>query len=127
MDKELKKLFINMSKTSIVIFVYGLIVRESAIYVAMFLASLISMLSLYMIYRNAHYIISKQNNPAKDTFISYTKRYLIYIVFLWLMVQVDLSWLIAGLLGLLSLKFNIFLKMLSIHLKNIKDKLKERR
>jgi len=127
MDKELKNLFKNMCKTSIVIFIYGLIVREKAIYIAMFSASLISILSLYMIYKNAHYILSKQNSPAKDTFINYSKRYLMYAVFLWLMVKIDLSWLVAGLLGLLSLKFNIFLKMLSIHLKNIKDKLKERR
>lgn len=126
MDNELKKLFKNPWKTTIAIIIYGLILQEKAIYIAMTLGSLISIISLYMVYKDAEYILYKKNTPMKDTIIGYSKRYLMYGFFLWLMIYVDFSWFAGGILGLLVVKFNILLKMLSIHLKYIKAKLKNK-
>lgn len=125
MDRELEKLFKNTAKTTVVILIYGILVREKAIYIAMTVGSLISMLSLYFLYRDAEFIMSTQNSPMKNTLLGYGKRYLLYGIFLWLMIYVDFKWFVGGMLGLLTVKFNILLKMVSIHLKYIKEKLKK--
>lgn len=125
MEKELEKLFKNTGKTTVVILIYGVLVREKAIYIAMTLGSLISMLSLYLLYRDAEFIMHAKNNPMRNTLLGYGKRYLIYGIFLWAMIYVDFRWFVGGMLGLLTVKFNILFKMISIHLKYIKEKLKK--
>jgi hypothetical protein len=90
----------------------------------MFLGACLSIVSLYLLYKDAEYIVYTKVNPMKKTLLGYGKRYLLFGTFLGIMIYIDFQWFLAGALGLLVVKFNILLKMFSIHLKNIGSKLK---
>lgn len=124
MDKDLKSLFKNIFITIFIVFIYGLIIWEKAIFIGMTLGGIISVLALFLLYKDAEFIVYSKQKPMKKTIIGYSKRYLLYGFFLFLMVYIDFQWFVAGALGLLIVKFNILLRMFSIHLKNIKSNIK---
>ncbi len=124
MNNDLKSLFKNIFITILVVFIYGLIIWEKAIFIGMVLGGLISALALYLLYKDAEFVVYSREKPMQKTIIGYSKRYILYGVFLFLMVYIDFQWFVAGALGLLIVKFNILLRMFSIHLKNIKSNIK---
>lgn len=109
MEKSLKIIIKRAFITSIIILVYGLIMNEQAIYVSMFVGSIISIFAFYTLIRDAEYIIYTKSNAFKTTMIGYLKRYLMYGVFLYLTLRYHFSWGILGAVGLLNIKFNLLL------------------
>ncbi len=124
MNKDLKSLFKNIFITILIVFFYGLLIWEKSIFVGMVLGGLISALTLFLLYKDAEFIVYSKDKPMKRTIVGYSKRYLIYGFFLFIMIYIDFQWFVAGALGLLIVKFNILLRMFSIHLKNIKSNIK---
>lgn len=124
MNKELKLVFRNSIITNLIVFVYGIILWQKAIYIASTLGAILSIWNLYSIYKDSEVLIYKKNASMKQGILSYSKRYLINGVFLAIMMYVDFQWLIAGALGLLVVKLNILLIMFSHQLNNIIKKLK---
>ena len=124
MNEDLKKVFRNSGITTIIIFVYGLIIRQSSVYIASTLGAILSLLNLYLIYKDAEFLVyTKDGNPKKRV-LSYSKRMVLNGLFLFFMVKVDFKWFVSGILGLLVVKLNILLIMLKAQLNNIFEKLK---
>lgn len=124
MNKELKLVFRNSGISSLIVFVYGIILGQKAVFIASTLGAILSIWNLYSIYKDSQVLIYKKNPSMKQGILSYSKRYLINGLFLALMMYIDLQWLIAGALGLLVVKLNILLIMFSHQLNNIIKKLK---
>lgn len=120
--QDLKKVFKTSGKTSAVIFIYGVIVQSNIVYLGMFLGSLISILSLYMMAIDAKKIIYS-SNPKKIMLLGYLKRYAIYLFFLGVMVKLwGLPMLIGSAIGLLNTKFNIYFLTFSENIYKLKKK-----
>lgn len=128
MDKELKLIIKKSLITSLIILLYGLIVREKAVYVAMFSGSLVSIAAFYLIIKDTEYIVHSGRGSYKTAVIGYIKRYALYGIFLFIMIKIDISFFALSILGLLNTKFNILLEKVAFNFLNrLKDRMNERR
>ncbi len=110
---QIKQVMKRAGITSLIILVYGLIIREKAVYIGMFLGSLVSILCFYMIYLEA-ITTSVRGASIGGSVIGYLKRYVIYGGILWGAVYFyGLPMLISTAVGLLNIKFNIVLLALN--------------
>jgi len=124
MGNELKTLIRNSVITSGIILIYGLITFDKIILLAMFGGSLVSLFTLYLIIRDAEVVVHS-SNANKLTMLGYTKRYLVYGIFLYLMVKfLGFSGVVMGGVGLLNVKFNILLFGVKGFIYKLKHRLK---
>ncbi|RUA09559.1 MAG: hypothetical protein DSY38_00475 [Fusobacteria bacterium] len=124
MGNELKTLIRNSVITSGIILIYGLITFNKIILLAMFGGSLVSLFTLYLIIRDAEVVVHS-SNANKLTMLGYTKRYLVYGIFLYLMVKfLGFSGVVMGGVGLLNVKFNILLFGVKGFIYKLKHRLK---
>lgn len=120
--EEVKKIIKNSSITSFVIVCYGLIVQSKEVYIGMFVGSLVSILCLYMIYIDVKTSVIK-GASFKSGVLGYLKRYSIYLlVLVGASHFFDLAMMLGTAIGLLNVKFNIFLMVLYKNLLKWKDK-----
>jgi len=124
MEKDLKLIFRNSGITTIIIFIYGLVIGEKSIYIASSLGAILSIWNLYSIYKGVEIMIYLRDSSKTRKMFGYMKRYVISGIFLVLMMKVDIKWFASGILGLLVVKFNILLSMLKEQFNNIAKKLK---
>lgn len=109
---EIKNLIKRGSITSVVILVYGLIIKEKIVYIGMFIGSLLSILSFYMICMDVKSIAAK-GGSYKAGIISYLKRYVIYGLALGIATYFfGIGMMLSTAIGLLNIKFNIYLMVL---------------
>lgn len=109
---EIKRVIKNSLITSLIIFIYGLVIREKIVYIGMFLGSLTSILSFLMICLDVKSIVAIGGGYKAGIF-SYLKRYLIYAVLLGIMGYFfKTGMLLSTTVGLLNIKFNIYLLVL---------------
>jgi len=124
MGNELKTLIRNSVITSGIILIYGLITFNKIILLAMFGGSLVSLFTLYLIIKDAEVVVHS-SNANKLTMLGYTKRYLVYGIFLYLMVKfLGFSGVVMGGVGLLNVKFNILLFGVKGFIYKLKHRLK---
>lgn len=130
MNKELKTVFRNSAITTIILFIYGLLIWQNSIFIGTTLGGILSIWNLYSIYKDAEVLIYKKNASIKQGVVSYSKRYLINGIFLFLMIYIDgksnfkMQWFVSGIFGLLIVKFNILLIMFGHQFNNIIKKFK---
>jgi len=124
MDKELKVVFRNSLITALIMFIYGLVIGQKSIYIAFTLGAMVSLLNLYLIFKDAEILVHVGENALRKKKSGFMKRLLLNGFFLFLMIKVDFQWFISGSIGLLVVKFNVFLLMLNLQYNNIKKKLK---
>lgn len=108
MKGDLKLVIRRSVKTSIAILIYGLIIREKAVYIGAFLGSVISILSIYMIKLDVEAVLNSKN-PIRVSVGGYLKRYLLYGLFLAALIYFGHDLFFGGVLGLLNVKFNLLL------------------
>ncbi len=119
---DIKKIFKISTITSGVILLYGGLVRSNLIYIGMFIGSLLSILSLYLICLDANSSI-RSSSPMKASVIGYLRRYVMYGVFLGIMVKFyGVPMLISSAIGLLNIKFSIFFMVISGNILKVKKK-----
>lgn len=120
---ELLKIIIKRGFiTSGIIFLYGILLQNKIIYMGMFGGSLLSILGFYMISLDAKTSLHS-NSPFKVSVIGYIKRYILYGIYLGVMAKFfGMPMIIAGALGLLSIKFNIWLYFGVKNIKSLKSK-----
>lgn len=124
MNQELKLVFRNSLITILIILIYGLIIGQKSIYIAFTLGAMVSLLNLYWIFKDAQVLAHVGERAVGKRKAAFIKRFLLSGVFLFLMIKVDFQWFVSGSIGLLVVKFNIFLLMLSLQYNNIKKKSK---
>nr|P29705.1 RecName: Full=ATP synthase protein I, sodium ion specific [Propionigenium modestum]AAA09660.1 sodium-translocating ATPase F0 alpha subunit [Propionigenium modestum]CAA41367.1 F1 subunit [Propionigenium modestum]CAA46893.1 ATPase i-gen subunit [Propionigenium modestum] len=123
MNQEIKKILKNSLITSLIVLVYGIVVRNPIVYFGMFVGCLISTFCFYMICQEAESAM-KSGSPFKMTVTGYMKRYAIYGIYLGILVKFfGFPVFLGGAVGLLNIKFNIFLKVVSTQFEKIKKKL----
>lgn len=119
---DLKRVFKNSAKTSIIVLVYGALTRSNIIYLGMFGGSLLSILSLYMMTMEAKKIIYSRS-AKRVAVLGYLKRYAMYGVFLGVMAHYyGVPMLIGSAMGLLNIKINVCLLVLSENIESLKNK-----
>ena len=120
--EEVKKIIKNSTITSLVILIYGVLIRSREVYIGMFGGSLVSILCFYMIYIDVKTSIIKGEN-FKSGVLGYLKRYAIYLLVLAGASHFfDLAMMLGTAIGLLNVKFNILLVVLYKNLLKWKDK-----
>jgi hypothetical protein len=120
--EDLKLLIRRSIKTSIIILIYGLIIREEVVYIGAFLGSLISILSLYMIKWDVETVLNS-GNPVSISIGGYLKRYLVYGLFLAALMYFGHNLFFGGVLGLLNVKFNLLLNEGVKHINKLRGKI----
>lgn len=121
--EQIKLLFKRAFLTAIIILIYGLLVQGKEIYIGMFSGALVSILALYMIYQDVNTIVVTKNSSKKRAMLGYLKRYILYSVFLGIMGKIGgLSMILGSAIGLLNVKGNIYLLVLSDKFKKFRDK-----
>lgn len=121
--KEIKKLFKRMFITVILFLIYGLLTKNSYILIGTVSGGMVAILSLYMLSQDVKAIAySNDKSYAKRTAIlGYTKRYILYILYLIsILYFFDFKYFVSSIIGLLSVKFNIFIIAISQKFKNFK-------
>ena len=125
MGSDIKKILKNSIITSLIVFVYGILVRSEVVYIGMFIGSLISVLCFYGIYLEAETAV-RSDNPFRITVTGYMKRYLVYGVFLGVLMKFfGTPVFVGGVLGLLNVKANIALTMAAMFFKKLINKLEK--
>lgn len=111
--ETIKKIFKNAAITSLIILGYGAISRSNLIYLGMFGGSLISILGFYMICLDSKTSIYS-SSPMRASILGYLKRYFLYALFLGILAKYfGISMLVCSAIGLLNIKFNIFITTFS--------------
>lgn len=109
---EIKSLIQRAFITSVIIIIYGFIVKEKMVYIGMFTGSLISILAFYMICLDVKAIAAK-GGAYKAGILSYLKRYFLYGLILWLAIYFfGIGMMLSTAIGLLNIKFNIYIMVL---------------
>ena len=119
---DLKVLIRRSIITSIIILIYGLVIREKVVYIGAFLGSLISILSLYMIKWDVEAVLNT-GTPVRVSMVGYVKRYLIYGIFLVALMYFGHNLFFGGVLGLLNVKFNLLLNTVIQYINKLKVKI----
>nr|AAM94906.1 i-protein [Ilyobacter tartaricus] len=124
MNQEIKKILKNSMITSIIVFIYGLVVRSPAVYLGMFGGCIISWLGFYSICLEAEAAVKIPS--FQRTVTGYLKRYLIYGIYLGILIKFwGIAAFLGGALGLLNIKFNIFIMTGALVIEKIKCRLKK--
>lgn len=120
--EQLKKIIKNAFITSLVVLVYGILTKSELLYIGVFLGCLVSVLGFYMTIIDAQNSIYSKS-PMKSSVIGYLKRYMVYGIFLTIATKYyGLPMLISSAIGLLNIKFNIWIITLSENIKKFKEK-----
>ena len=110
--EEIKKIMRNSFITSAIIIIYGLIIKEKMVYIGMFGGAIISILTFYMICIDVK-SIAVRGGSYKAGIISYLKRYFIYGIALGTSAYFfGTGMMLSTAIGLLNVKFNIYLMVL---------------
>lgn len=121
--EQIKLLFKRAFITAILILAYGIIIQVKEIYIGMFLGALVSILALYMIYQDVNTIVVTKDGSKKRAMFGYLKRYFLYAVFLGIMGKIGgLPMILGSAIGLLNVKGNIYLLVLSDKFRKFRDK-----
>ncbi len=120
--EDLKLLIRRSIKTSIIILIYGLIIREKVVYIGAFLGSLISIFSLYMIKWDVETVLNS-GNPIRISIGGYLKRYLVYGLFLAALMYFGHNLFFGGVLGLLNVKVNLLLNEVVKYINKLRGKI----
>ena len=120
--EEIKNLIRRASITSAIIIIYGLIVKEKMVCIGMFGGSLISILAFYMLCIDVK-SITVRGESYKAGILSYLKRYFIYALSLGSAAYFfGTGMMLSTAIGLLNIKFNIYLMVLYKNFINFKNK-----
>lgn len=120
--EQIKLLFKRAFITAVLILLYGIITATKEIYIGMFLGALVSILALYMIYQDVNTIVVTRDSSKKRAMFGYLKRYILYSVFFGIMGKIGgLSMILGSAIGLLNVKGNIYLLVLSDKFKKFRD------
>ena len=123
MNNDIKKILKNSIISSLIVFLYGILVRSAIVYIGMFVGSLISIMCFYSIYMEAEAAI-RSDNAFRITLTGYVKRYVIYGVFLGVLLKFfGTSMCVGGAMGLLNVKANIALTTVTTFFKKLVNKL----
>ncbi|WP_319204182.1 ATPase [uncultured Ilyobacter sp.] len=125
MNQEIKKVLKNSIITTVIVLIYGILIRSPIIYIGMFGGCVISCVGFYSICLEAEAAV-RNNNPFKVTVTGYLKRYLIYGIYLGLLIKfLGIPTFLGGAIGLLNIKFNIALMAILTVIKKIQSRLKK--
>lgn len=126
--EEIKKLFKRMGITSLIFLALGIITRNNYVLLGLFSGSVISILSLYLLSIDVKSIAyCKEHKLARRIAVfGYLKRYVLYIIYLGgILYFLDFKYFISAIIGLLSIRLNIYLILLEDKLKKFKKLNKE--
>lgn len=120
--EEIKNLIRRASVTSAIIIIYGLIAKEKMVCIGMFGGSLISILAFYMLCIDVK-SITVRGGAYKAGILSYLKRYFLYALSLGSAAYFfGTGMMLSTAIGLLNIKFNIYLMVLYKNFINFKNK-----
>ncbi|MFR3298539.1 MAG: ATPase [Fusobacterium sp.] len=120
--EEIKNLIRRASVTSAIIIIYGLIVKEKMVCIGIFGGSLISILAFYMLCIDVK-SITVRGGSYKAGILSYLKRYFLYALSLGSAAYFfGTGMMLSTAIGLLNIKFNIYLMVLYKNFINFKNK-----
>lgn len=119
--EEIKNLIRRASVTSAIIIIYGLIAKEKMVCIGMFGGSLISILAFYMLCIDVK-SITVRGGAYKAGILSYLKRYFLYALSLDQQLIFGTGMMLSTAIGLLNIKFNIYLMVLYKNFINFKNK-----
>ncbi len=107
MDIVFKKIIKIAIIIALLILIYGVIIQEKSIYIGFFGGIIISILNFYLLIRDTTISIQSRKAGIRTGVSGYIKRYLIYIVFLSIMMKIEFSCFLAGVIGLFVIKLVI--------------------
>ncbi len=120
--EEIKKLFKISLAMSVFILLVGVVIGRQELYIGMFGGSILSNISLYMICLDVKTSVYS-GSPMKSGVVSYLKRYAIYGIYLGVMGKYfGFSMLICSAIGLLSVKFSIYIMTVFNYIHELKRK-----
>lgn len=120
---EIKSVIKRAAVTSLIIIIYGLIVREKTVCIGMFGGSIISIIAFYMLCIDVKVTVAVGNGSYKVGILSYLKRYVIYGAALGAAAYFfGMGMLLSTAIGLLNVKFNILIMVLYRKIREIKRK-----
>lgn len=123
MNSDIKKIMKNSIITSLIVFIYGILVKSQIVYIGAFLGSIISVITLYTIYLDAEVAV-RSHSAFKITVTGYLKRYAVYGIYLGILLKYfGTPMCVGGAMGLLNTKFNIALVTIVTSLKRLVAKL----
>lgn len=121
--EDIKKLFRNLVITAIIYFIYGILINNKYVLLGTVSGVIIAIFNLYLLSMDIKTItyIADKNYAKKIALTGYIKRYAIYIIYLGSLIYfLGFRYFICGVIGLLSLKINIFLLIFFKKIKFIK-------
>ena len=120
---DIKRIFKRAAVTAVIILIYGVLVKSEYVYLGMFSGSVMSIFVFYLLCLDLKSIAASENISRKRGFIGYAKRYAIYGIYLGIMAHFfGLPMLLGSAIGLLNVKANILLIILSENILKLRDK-----
>ncbi|BDU50008.1 ATP synthase subunit I [Haliovirga abyssi] len=107
MDKVLKNVIKKAVVVTLVLIIYGLIIKEPSIYFGMASGCIISILNFYLLINDTKKYIAISNKVQRIAFAGYLKRYAISGILLFIMIKIGIDYFFGAVLGILLVKFII--------------------
>ncbi len=125
--KEVEIIFKRMLITIFLVFIYGIIFQIKYVYIGCTSGCLVALLNFYLLSKDVKNItFTRDAKYAKRiAVLGYLKRYFIYMTYLGgLIYFLGFNFFISGVIGLLSVRFNIYILVISEKIKKFHSKYK---
>lgn len=107
MDETLKNIMKKAVVATLVLTVYGLIIKKPSIYFGMVSGCMVSILNFYLLIKDTKKYIAISNKAQRIAFAGYLKRYFISGILLFIMIKIGVDYFFGAVLGILLVKFII--------------------
>ena len=118
--KEIKRVFKISFLLTIVVVIFGIIIKRPELWLAFFIGSIASIMNSYLLLTVIHKTVYYQTHGKAGMYIEYIKRIAIFILSLYLVVLVTrkffpnilLNNIVAAGIGILNFKISLFISKL---------------
>lgn len=125
--EDVKIIFKRMIITIILVLLYGLIFQIKYVYIGCVSGCLVALLNFYLLSEDVKNIayIKDVKYAKRVAVLGYLKRYFIYMVYLGIVIYfLGFNFFISGVIGLFSVRFNIYILIISEKIKKFSSKYK---
>lgn len=125
--EEVKIIFKRMIITIILVLLYGVIFQIKYVYIGCTSGCLVALLNFYLLSENVKSIayIKDTSYAKRVAVLGYLKRYFIYMLYLGVLIYfLGFDFFISGVVGLFSVRVNIYILIISEKLKKIMKNIK---
>ncbi|MGM0508777.1 MAG: ATP synthase subunit I [Fusobacteriota bacterium] len=119
MDKLFKKIIKRAGIITVLVFLYGFLIQEKSVYIGFTSGAVISIINFLILIRDTKKALKQENHTFRYALTYYLKRFLLVVILLGVMINIDMAHFLSATLGVFLVKFIIIWFQLKNYIKTL--------